>query len=314
MNIETQLRILAAIDACAGVLTPAKAEAYGISRQLLADARNAGIIERPRRGVYVRPGTVGASLRVASAGLGSPAALSHCAAGVAYAYDGVPDHGLQWSVPHTRRPTTPGVFMRRRYDELDLVERDGVLMTSPLQTLADLGYLLDADRVERAMESGLRRELFTEAELRAFAAQISRRPGAPTLRAVVARRPPGAPPTESDAETICLQVFRRGGVPQPTRQFSIYDGAVFVARVDFHWTPTPFGVEVDGLETHSSPQALQWDLNRGNRIADRSHHIRRFTYWDVTTREKYVCRETMRGLAIAESMATKSQRKRRNAG
>jgi hypothetical protein len=132
------------------------------------------------------------------------------------------------------------------------------------------------------------------------------------LRAVLARRPEGAPATESDAETLAMQCLRKGGVPEPRRQFEIYDeDATFVARVDFHWWPIRFGVEVLGFGTHSSPAELQWDANRSNRVGDRRHIIRYFTYGDVTRRPVYVCRETLLGLSIAKEAFPNRNRSRR---
>src|SRR5438105_3022064 len=81
-------------------------------------------------------------------------------------------------------------------------------------------------------------------------------------------RSPGAPPTGSDPETVCLQVYRRGGVPTPTRQWEVHtaDGTL-VGTLDFGFPPFRFGTEVDGLETHG-PDRLQFDLSRQNRIED----------------------------------------------
>ncbi|MBA3653259.1 MAG: type IV toxin-antitoxin system AbiEi family antitoxin domain-containing protein [Actinobacteria bacterium] len=310
MNVQTQLRILAAVDANAGVLTPETAALLGISRTLLTRARNEGILDRPTRGVYVRPGNVVSLAAIDAARIGPPAVLSHRGAASFYGWDGVQPGAIEWSIPHTRHPAIAGVHLRRRFDDLDVVERDGLLVTSPAQTLADLGHVVETDIVERAIESALREGDITDSALRAFAAPASHRPGAPTLRVALNRRPEGAPHTDSDAETLCIQVYRHRGVRDPVRQYEIWDDDVFVAQVDLHWWPIPFGVEVDGLASHATPDALQYDLNRANRIGDAQHLIRRFTYWDVVRRPAYVCRETLRGLAITEALFANSRRKR----
>jgi hypothetical protein len=312
MNVQTQLRILAAVDASGGVLTPRIAEPLGIDRKLLTRARDLGILDRPLRGVYVRPGLEVATLMATAARIGPPALLSHRGAANDYGLDGVERGVLEWSIPHTRKKPLPNVYLRRRFDDLEVVERGGVRVTSVAQTLADLGSILDADRVERAMESALRMDLIGEIALRQFADPASGRPGAPTLRAVLLRRPLGARPTESDAETLCLQAYRKGGVPEPTRQFDVYDGDIFVGRVDFHWWPIWFGAEVDGLGSHATHDALQYDLTRANNIGDAGHLIRRFTYWDITKRPLYLCRKTLRGLEMAKSLYTNGRRDRPN--
>ena len=90
MNVQTQLRILAAVDANGGVLTPSTALPLGISRTLLTTAHDEGILDRPVRGVYTRPGTPIPRAAVGAARLGSEAALSHRGAGASYGWDGIP--------------------------------------------------------------------------------------------------------------------------------------------------------------------------------------------------------------------------------
>ena len=78
------------------------------------------------------------------------------------------------------------------------------------------------------------------------------------------------------------------------------DGEI-VAIADFGFPPKLFVAETDGLATHGKTrEQQQYDLNRQNRISDAGYHFRRFTHGDVTQRPRYVCRETERGLLIAE--------------
>ncbi|MBV9412640.1 MAG: hypothetical protein JO148_13660 [Acidimicrobiia bacterium] len=186
---------------------------------------------------------------------------------------------------------------------MDVVEIQGLLVASVPQTLVDLCAVLHPDIVERAAESALRMQLVSELELREFANRTAfYRRGVPDLREVLSRRPLGAPPTGSDLETQCLQVFRRGGIREPVRQFPVIDldGEV-VAIADFGFPPKLFVAETDGLETHGKTrEQQQYDLNRQNRILDAGYTLRRFTYGDVTQRPRYVCRATERGLLIAQ--------------
>src|SRR5581483_11403987 len=190
-----------------------------------------------------------------------------------------------------------------RIDDIDFVEIEGLLVASVSQTLVDLCHVVHPDVVERALESALRMQLVDELELREFADTEARyRRGAPDLRDVLERRPVGAPPTGSDLETLCLQVFRRGGIREPVRQFPVVDqdGEV-VAISDFGFPPKLFVAETDGFEAHgTTKEQQQYDLNRQNRIMDAGYTLRRFTYDDVIRRPRYVCRETNHGLLIAQ--------------
>jgi very-short-patch-repair endonuclease len=217
--------------------------------------------------------------------------------------DGIAELQPEFSVPHGAWRRGPYDHQRRRIDDLEIVEIEGLLVASVQQTLADMCAVVDLDIVERAAESALRRDLVDELALRDFADTWAMyRHGAPGLREVLRRRRHGEPPTGSDLETLNLQAWRLDPrIPRPERQWPISDkSGEFVAFADFGFPPRLFVVEDDGLETHGkTKEQQQYDLNRQNRISDAGYDFRRFTHADVTRRPKYVCRETLRGLMAA---------------
>jgi hypothetical protein len=227
--------------------------------------------------------------------------IGYRAAAWLYRLDGIDELEPEFAIPHGTWRRGPFDHQRRRIDDLEFAEIDGVLVTSVRQTLVDLCAVVDLDIVERAAESALRLNLVDELALRDFANLWAfARHGSPGLREVLDRRPIGAPPTGSDLETQYLQVLRRGGVPAPERQWPVIDrDGQLVAIADGGFPPRLFVAETDGLETHKTREQQQYDLNRQNRISDAGYHFRRFTHADVTTRPAYVCRETMRGLLSA---------------
>jgi hypothetical protein len=227
--------------------------------------------------------------------------ISYRGAAWVYGLDGVPSLVRDYSVPHGSWHRSPYDHQRRRIDDLEVIDVGGILITSVSQTLLDLAAVVDLDIVERAAESALRMKLVDELSLRDFADRWAfARHGAPGLREVLGRRPIGAPPTGSDLETRCLQVWRYGGVLAPIRQFPVIDfSGEQVATADFGFWPVRFVVETDGHETHSTKPQRQYDLTRQNRIGDAGYDFRRFTYEDVVYRPKYVCRETLSGLYVA---------------
>jgi very-short-patch-repair endonuclease len=231
----------------------------------------------------------------------TPRIIGYRAAAWIYMLDGIGELETEYAVPHGTCPRHPGDHQRRRIEDLDIDYIDGIPITSVSQTLVDLCAVVHPNIVERAAESALRDRLVDELVLRDFANLWAfYRRGAPGLRDVLDRRPIGAPPTGSDLETRCLQVFRRGGLPRAERQYPVLDiRGELVAIADFAFPPMPFIAETDGLEHHRTREQLQYDLNRQNRILDAGYHLRRFTNGDVTYRPSYVCRETKRGLLYA---------------
>jgi very-short-patch-repair endonuclease len=227
--------------------------------------------------------------------------VGYRAAAWLYRLDGITTLEPEFAVPHGSWHRGPNDHQRRRIDDLEIVDIEGVLVTSVRQTLVDLCAVVDLDIVERAAESALRQGLVGEFALRDFAYLCAfSRHGGPGLREVLDRRPIGATPTGSDLETQCLQVWRRGGIRAPERQWQVLDReGDFVATTDFGFPPQLFVVETDGLETHKTREQQQYDTNRQNRISDAGYELRRFTYDDVIHRPAYVCRETVSGLVAA---------------
>jgi len=303
MDTTTHARILAAIDLHNGRLTTADALEVGIHKVTLKRASDEGLVDRLSHGVYGRPGDGTPPLIAAAAEAGKEAVLSYRGASTFYKLDAVEPVSFEWCVPHGRPTRSPMVHGRRRFDEMAVVEIGGVRVTTIEQTLVDIASFEHPDIVERAVESALRMKLTTDRALREFATvdAVSRQ-GAPRLRAVLLRRPVDSPPTGSDVETICLQRYRKRGVPDPVRQYAIVVDGVIIAIADFGWPPWPFVVEIDGFETHGTPSALENDLNRQNNISDTKIAFRRFGYRAVMYHPGYVCQATMRGLLDAKGL------------
>ena len=96
--------------------------------------------------------------------------VGYRAAAWVYGLDAVPSLVPEFAVPHGTWRRRQCDHQRRRIDDLEIVEIDGVLVTSIRQTLADLCAVVDLDVVERAVESALRLDLVAELALRDFAA------------------------------------------------------------------------------------------------------------------------------------------------
>ncbi|HTW09279.1 MAG TPA: DUF559 domain-containing protein [Acidimicrobiales bacterium] len=180
------------------------------------------------------------------------------------------------------RPVHGSVHRVRPFDaELPVI--DTLPVTSVTRTLLDLGQVVSRDILERSLEWALRKGHLTVGVLAATLRQASRRPGTHALRDLLAERPEDLPPTESDAETLFVQVVRRSGLPPPERQFLVptRDGKY---RIDFAWPPARLAVEVDGAETHASPNALAYDLRRQNALLltlGAAWRLLRFSWEDV---------------------------------
>ena len=278
-------------------VSPAVFDRYGYaSRERLLDARidrrrigravAGGQLLRVGRGLYRAPGAdPGWRGELAGACLlaGPHAFAFRRSAGALWGLDGMaadgrgPGGDYEIAIARSRYAArSSGVHRLSTLRDGDVVRVEGIRATSPLRTLQDLAAVADPDLFERAVESALR-TCVSEADLRARTPLIPRA-GARTWNIVLGRRPPGAAPTESDAETRFAQMCRAHQIPQPVRQHPVVLGRRL--RLDFAWPDVRVGAEVDGRSVHG-PDALAEDLRRQNRIVLDGWVLLRFTFEDI---------------------------------
>jgi hypothetical protein len=153
--------------------------------------------------------------------------------------------------------------------DLDTTVLRGIPVTTVARTLLDLGAVRGPQVVERALENALRRDLVTIASLRPMLARLGRqgRNGAGVLRRLVDERDPDQAPTESEMETIVLQLLRRNGFPAPIPQYKIFDTqGRFVARVDFALVQWRIALEYESIQEHTGKSALLRDNPRRRKL------------------------------------------------
>jgi very-short-patch-repair endonuclease len=197
--------------------------------------------------------------------------------------DGIEPGAVELAVPSGR--AIGGTLYRPRSFGLTEVEHvDGLRVASVTRTLLDIGQVVGPEIVERAVESALRMRYVSADALLRSASDVPRLRGTAELRSFLARRKPGLAPTESDAETLFVQLARQAGLPEPERQYAVptNEGAF---RIDFAWPARRLAVEVDGAATHASRDALNRDLRRQNRLvlslAPAGWALLRFTWDDL---------------------------------
>jgi hypothetical protein len=203
---------------------------------------------------------------------------------------GAPVATVPRSATHRRLPVRTRDLPPER-----IVDVHGFMCTDGLQTIIDLAATLDDDVWEQALESGLRKKLFTIDALTAAAPELSKNHtrGLVRIRRVLACRPVGAPPTESYLETLMVQIVRTvPGLPPPVRQLVVYDRyGVFVARIDLAWPQFGVFLELDGQ--HHKDQPVH-DANRQNKITIATGWLgARFTYRQATEYPTVTARDVL---------------------
>ena len=254
-----------------------------------------GALTRPARGILAYTGALDpwtplALIQLRRAGVLGGARLASWAHGF-QPFAGRQAHATDLL---SRRPSRePGVVVRRDLVAADVVTIAGLRFTSPARTLADLGDVTDAESVERAVESALRRRQVHESDLWAIVARLRRpgRHGPAVLGRVLERRGRGTPVTDSDLEMRFVLLARRLGFPDPTwRQYPVERVGRDPYRVDFVWDNGRYlvFVEIDGDGTHANPEALTSDLARQNFLERSRPVLLRFTRHHVDHTPEHV--------------------------
>jgi very-short-patch-repair endonuclease len=207
---------------------------------------------------------------------------SHRAAGGFWRLDDVPTGVAEFTTCTRLRTGDPDVIIHRvdGMSPRDVAEVSGLPITTVHRTLIDLGAVLDADAVEIALESALRRRITTIDRLLRRLEDVGGRGrrGAGVLRGILEQRDPAAPPTDSALETRFLLLVRRYRLPIPLRQQVVRDENGFVARVDFGYPDADVIIEVESRRHHLNPSDWERDLRRHNRLAAQGKRVLRITY------------------------------------
>jgi very-short-patch-repair endonuclease len=258
-----------------GVVSHAQLVALGLTNRAIGVRLRRGALIALHRGVYAvghEALTGGGRGFAALLAAGPGAVLSH---GSAAAFLGVvPELPSPLEVTRAderRRSRADLVVHRSSLDlERDVWQRDGLLMTSPARTIADLAATRPAPDVERAWAEAQVLRLLGASEL-----QAAIRPG--RRGAVLLARLVGEPePTRSELERAMLTALRRAGLPRPRVN-------VHVDRylVDFFWPDQRLIVETDGWAAHRRRSAFESDRMRDATLQARGFAVLRFTWRQV---------------------------------
>ncbi|WP_433284552.1 hypothetical protein ACQPZQ_25060 [Pseudonocardia sp. CA-142604] len=184
-------------------------------------------------------------VRAALSDLAADAVVSHASAAVVL---GLP----LWNVPlghvHVTRcrrsgaRRSSGAHVHAAPLEPDeIVEVDGLRLTSPARTVVDLARWLPFEQAVVAADGALRLELVTRAGLAEAVERAARRSGSPAARRVVAFADERS---ESPGESRSRVALQNAGLPRPVLQWEVHGASASSAGRGTSWTtsiPWPSG-------------------------------------------------------------------------
>jgi very-short-patch-repair endonuclease len=163
----------------------------------------------------------------------------------------------------------------------EIVERDGIPVTSVVQTLIDLATELADGPLERAVNEADNRDLIDPEALRVALEERRGQLGVRRLAALLDKRTFRL--SDGELERLFRQLAAAAGVPvEETKAW------VNGVEVDFYWPRLGLVVETDGLRYHRTPSAQTRD-----RVRDQTHTAAgltqlRFAHWQVKHEADYV--------------------------
>ena len=269
-----------------GVFTMAQAIACGFPRSTIISRTARGLYEAMHPGVYGVAGSEDSWHRTVVAGVfstGEPSAASHRTAAHLWEMTSKRPDEIEVTTRRHRRRIRLDLAVHESKDlrASDVVLVDGVPVTSAVRTVVDLGASAPPWMVERCLDSGLRRDLFTAWQVRCFIARVARpgRNGVGTIRPLVEERLAWATITESDLEDLARAVIKSVGFPMPEPQHKLFrpDGSL-VGRYDFAYVEKLSIIEADSWGFHMDPVSFERDRQKQNEAQALGWTVYRITW------------------------------------
>jgi very-short-patch-repair endonuclease len=251
------LEIARMADRQHGVITHRQLLSAGLGRSAISKRARRGRLHRLHQGVY-SVGRTGVSLEgrwmAAVLASGSQAALSHGSAAVHWGLLLPLSGPVDVSVPtHSGRRKRAGIRLHRRavLERSDVTRHEGIPVTTPARTVADLPGALPARLARRA-----RRQ-----------AEVLGLPLGAT----------GTDRTRSDLERDFLHICRRSRLPMPEVNTRIGRWTI-----DFLWPDRRLIVETDSYLYHRGKVAFEDDRERDLALRNMGYDVVRLTERHVT--------------------------------
>jgi len=284
-----------------GVLTGVQARRRGVSVEALRHRVATGRITRLKTDIYRltdHPWTWDAQLQAALLDVGPGAVLSHRTAAQLHGFwryrsqNAVEITGKE---QHDHRVTLARLHRSADMPPVHRTAVRGFPVTTVARTCFDLfgdpdpglrhtteGRELHATLMMRVLNDALARRGLSLGQLGAVVATIGKRgrPGTALTRQFMEELGPSHVPTESDGESLVMELVDAIDVPAPERQVLLSDEQGWIGTVDFLWRRAKVVLEMDG-SWHEGPLDQQADAERDRRIEALGLRVWRVRYRDV---------------------------------
>ena len=267
-----------------GLITARQLGELGVDRRAVHRRIESGSLVRVQPRVY-RAASIDLDWRghVLAAVLAVVGAVaSHRAATALWWLEGALGKTIDITVSRPTRQRLVGVRIHRPLLlPVDITETDGIPVTNVRRTLLDVAGLVSPDAAVRMFDDAVRRRLTTYEAIadRLVTTAKQGRPGIRVARAILDERL-GEEVSLNRFERLVRDTLCEAGIAPPVAQHKVQlPGGTFY--LDLAWPDRMVAVECDGWESHSSPSALMYDLDRQNQLVLAGWTILRFSWRKV---------------------------------
>ena len=272
--MDADARLAATAEQHHGIFALRHAVTTGLSEAQIQERRESGLWTSVFHSAYRitgAPETWRGRLLAACWAGGFRAVASHRSAAALHGFGGGRESVAEITCPRWRRARHPQVEVHetKALGARDMTVVEGIPVTTPERTLFDLGAVCHPLVVLMAFDKARKNELVTFASTEATLRRLARpgRPGVRALRWALSVRDPKQAPSESEMETLMLDVLRRHGLPAPVPQCEVRDHqGRFVARVDAAYPEARLAIEYQSYQEHVGPEPLVRDNRRRSRL------------------------------------------------
>ena len=272
--------------------------ALGLGRGAIFHRTTRGLLVASHVGVYCwgsiqTPWTL---VRAAVLACGGEALASHHAALWLYGVRPLPEGAVDVTVIG-RRVRQRGVraHRARRLDAADRGMLRGIPVTSPARALLEVAPELTPRELADAVEHAQVKQLVTKAELKSTIDRAPRRPGVPSLRALV--DDPAF--TRSRAERRLVALLRAANLPEP-----VFNTYVEGCEVDALWERQRVVLEFDSYGFHATRAAFERDRNKTADLTRRRYLVLRTTWTELTKQPYALIARTAEALSAGAPTAS----------
>jgi hypothetical protein len=160
----------------------------------------------------------------------------------------------------------------------DIIEVNGLSVTTPIRTAWDLGRVRSPDRAIAGIDAMLRLQQFTREELLDGIERFRGMRWISTLRFIA---PLGDGRSESPGESVLRLRWIEAGLLCPRPQLEVWRGGILLARLDIANDLLRYAAEYDGEEWHGTPEQQDHDQARRTAVSEDDWHIDAFVAADV---------------------------------